>query len=332
MAVLFTFGIGENGTAKVRPDANGQLNIYADGCSNVLGMIDIGRIRSIPYMIYGPNTQQPPLRIPVRPSLVFNQISEPESHQCALERCVDLCRQLGVPVINHPENVMETARHKVAERLGDIPGAIVPRTILLEPRSPGDVLAAAEENGISFPFIFRTVGEHNGHNMELISDAGEIGKLHGFAFDGSRFFLIEFIDYAEENGLYRKHRIVAIDGEFFPHHSSFHELWKVHVLHNKGLEFMASRPDMGTHEENFFHLKDHLIPGAMPVLEEIYRQVGLDYFALDCHVREDGRVVVFEANASVNALEGAFESLKPYYDRIRDRMVRLISERSGETV
>lgn len=76
MSILFTFGTNDKGVASVLPDANGQPNIHVDGNCNVLGKINLGPVRPVPYMIYGPNAEQPPLGLPQRPSLIFNQISK----------------------------------------------------------------------------------------------------------------------------------------------------------------------------------------------------------------------------------------------------------------
>lgn len=330
MAVLFTFGADDQGTAMVRADANGQLNIYTTGNSNVLGMVNLDGLKSIPFMIYGPNSPQPPVRLPEKPSLVFNQISEPESHAFALDRCIELCNMLGCPVINHPREVKRFTREHVMQVLQGIPGLKAPVSVRCAPRSPDEVLETAEKNGIAYPFIFRTAGEHNGRNMVLVSGRDELDQLHAFPFDGRDFFIIEFVDYANPAGIYCKHRLVVIDRQIFPHHHSFHQQWKVHVSSGGGLEFMAAHPEHGTALENLRRLDEVLMPRALPVLQEIAQRINLDYFVMDCHIHDDGQVLLFEANANVNAMQNVLPGVQAYIDRITARMSAFIREKSGE--
>ncbi|NND45440.1 MAG: hypothetical protein HKN58_08955, partial [Xanthomonadales bacterium] len=277
MAILFTFGTNDLGLAEARPDARGQMNIHVDGSSGIISYVDLHNVRAIPYLLYGGNTPQPPLRLPVKPRLVFNQVADPDSHGIALGRCVELCDALGVPVINHPKRIQRTSREQVAQRLDGIPGVRIPRTLRCAPESPEDVFVLAAEAGIAQDFIFRTAGEHNGSNMVRIRGESELRKLHAFPFDGRDFYLIEFVDYSGDESVYRKHRICMIDGKPYPKHSSFHEHWKVHIGAGGGAEFVKEHPEFGTPAELLDELINELLPPARERLQEIDRRLGLDF-------------------------------------------------------
>lgn len=330
MAILFTFGISDTGTTQVRPDAQGNMNIYANGCCNVLGMIDLGRIEQIPYLLYGPNTQQPPMRLAAKPSLVFNQIAEPDSHSVALQRCVELCDSLEVPVINAPRKVQLNSRDQVSELLEGIEGVTVPRVYRVRPGSPSEVLALARKRQLDFPFIFRTTGQHNGDNMVRIDAPDQAEALHAFAFDGREHYLAEFVDYANEKGVYYKYRVVVINGEPYIQHASFNTHWIVHVLARGGLAFQRDHPELGIPSQLMKHAETELLPRFRGAVSTMWKRIGLDYFAIDCHINGDGRLLVFEANANLNALDNPQPDTGPFISRIRTALSELVTKRSGE--
>ena len=77
-------------------------------------------------------------------------------------------------------------------------------------------------------------------------------------------------------------------------------------------------------------LESTLIPKARKALEEIARRMELDYFGLDCCIDEDGKVLVFEANANMNMLFNIIPELEPRIDLIKDKLCAMMMARSGE--
>ena len=116
MTILFTFGVNDRGKASVKPDRKGRVNFHVDGNCNVLGNLDLGKTQGIPIMLFGPDVPQPPLDLSETPSLIFNQISDADSHSTSLSRCQQLCRNFdGVPVINHPIPVLLNSLEKLKD-------------------------------------------------------------------------------------------------------------------------------------------------------------------------------------------------------------------------
>ena len=155
MSILFTFGVNDRDTARIMPDSNGQPFFHVDGISRVMDRVDLEGVDVQMLLIYGPGAKQPLFNLSKRPSLIFNQISDADSHGTALRRCSELCRRVGVPVINHPEAVMQTARDSVHEALRDIPGITSPKTVRFNPRSTAEVIEAVEKEGMGFPVLVR---------------------------------------------------------------------------------------------------------------------------------------------------------------------------------
>jgi hypothetical protein len=325
--IIFTFGVNDRGIATVRPDRNGQLNFHADGNCNAMGNVDLGGQTAMPVLFYGPNAEQPSIDIPEKPSLIFNQISEADSHGTALRRCSDFCRRFAdVPVINHPDFIRDSSRDVVYGKLRDIPGVMMPRTIRCVPESPEHVAELVASEKLDLPVILRTVGDHNSQDMLRIDGYADLPKLHRFGFDGSEHFLIEFVDTADDRGLYTKYRILMVDGEPHARHVFFGPDWKVN---SKSYEYMKAHPEMGNGVQMLDELDTHALPKARPALKEIAERLKLDFFSIDCHVGGDGELVVFEANATTFALSDKMPELSHRVMNIRAAVRRMMDRRSG---
>lgn len=327
MAILCTFGINDKGVAAVRPDEQGQMRIHVDGSCNVLGVLDFGRVQAIPYLLYGPNAKQPPYSFPGKPSLIFNQISDADSHRVSLQRCMELCRHVGAPVINPPEAVLNTTRDQVASQLRDIPGVRVPQTLRVAPVTPGQVFDLIEAGGLNYPVIMRRTGEHNARSMVLITGHEDIDKLHVFPLDGRDFYLTEFVDFSDERGVYYKHRIVMVDGEPMPRHVFFNDDWKVN---SSCVKFMNAHPEYGAPGANLDELESQRLPKAENALKEIAKRLQLDYFGVDCQISPDGEVLLFEANANMNMMADILPEISHRIQAIKQRLGATVENRSGE--
>ncbi|NNE06309.1 MAG: hypothetical protein HKN15_11360 [Xanthomonadales bacterium] len=327
MAILCTFGINDKGVAAVRPDEQGQMRLHVDGSCNVLGILDFGRVQAVPYLLYGPNAKQPPYSFPGKPTLIFNQISDADSHPVALQRCEELCRHVGVPVINPPEAVLKTTRDQVAEYLHDIPGVRAPRTLRVAPASPAEVFDIIESEGLDYPVIQRRTGEHNARSMVLLHGRKDLDKLHVFPFDGRDFYLTEFVDFSDERGVFYKHRIVMVDGEPMPRHVFFNNDWKVN---SSCVGFMKAHPEFGTPAANLDALERERLPKASEALKEIANRLQLDYFGVDCQIAPDGEILLFEANANMNMMVDVLPEISDRIQAIKQRLGAMVENRSGE--
>jgi len=323
--IIFTFGVNDRGVADIRPDPNGQPHIHVDGSLSALGNIDLGNNKPLPLLLFGGRAEQPPLNIPQRPDLIFNQISNPDTHSIALERCVDVCRRFdGIPVINHPDAIKETARDAVYQKLHDIDGVRFPKTVRCVPESPEHVLELIESEGFKLPVIVRTAGEHNASNMVLVESSDHLEKLHTLAFDGSDFYIIEFIDCSDENGIFKKQRILIMDGKAYPRHVFFGPDW---LINSKAIDFMLENPQVG----DLLGLMDELderMPRLEPALNEISKRMKLDVFGIDCDILDDDTLVIYEANANMYTLRDTIPPLSPRVKIIQQQLRQLIERRS----
>jgi len=96
--------------------------------------------------------------------------------------------------------------------------------------------------------------------------------------------------------LFRKYRLIFVGDQILPYHLAIADAWKVHYYRTE----MVRHAWMRQEEEAF--LRD---PAAVfdsvhfEALRAIRAAVDLEFFGIDCGLDRDGRLVVFEVNASM---------------------------------
>lgn len=329
MTILFVSGVNDQSTMGMSLDAKGQLIYLMDGNCSIHNRLPLIRGADQPYLIFGKGVRQQLPEFQHKPSLIFNQISDADTHRGALQRCAQLCDHLGTPVLNQPRQVMQTGREKVSEKLQDIPGVIMPRTWRFQPRSPGDVTAFAAEQGALFPVIARVAGEHHGRNMVRVDGDADKDLLHALPFDGRDFYLSEFVDYRSGDGLYHKQRIVVIDGKPLLRHALYHDTWLVHA---SSRAFMLERESWEDDIARFDRLAAENLPALQPAIDTITERLQLEYFGIDCCLRPDGRMLIFEANANMNVLLSPNAATRYRVKAIEKSLYAMLAKYSGERV
>ncbi len=326
MTILFTKGINDRNQVEIMPKKNGQFDFKIDGSCNVMNHLGFDKAAVASVLLFGNQVRQPGFQLPETPSLIFNQISDPDSHRGALERCVQLCEQVPCPVINRPEKILATSRERVSEMLQGIPGVVMPQTIRCQPNSPADVFTQAEAADLKYPVIVRQAGAHGGKTSTLISGRDDLPKLDVYPFDGSEFYLTEFVDYKDRDGLYRKMRIVVVDGKPLFRHLLGDRRWMIHAA---SLNYMDEHPELFRQEQETFNgFETELAPGIQPAIDAIAERMGLEYFGIDCHIDEAGEMLVFEANANMNVFSNTRSRSTKEIGIIRQHLRRLIEHRA----
>lgn len=324
MSVLFINGFNDDSTAKMYPDADGGVSYQYDGCCGVYGYMDFGKNRVNSLTLFGDTFKHQKIRIPKKTSLVFNEISDPDSHHSTLKRCEELCWKLQLPVINHPTHILATTRDNTPIMLKDIPGLVVPATISITPASPEDVFTAIEEQGLALPVIVRAAGTHGGITSLLIRGREDYDKLHVYAFDGTKYYLTEFVDFASPDGLYRKNRIVVIDGVPVIRHHLVDKQW---MIHGHSRHFMTENKLLDEEAEMLRETFDkQILPVIRPVIDEITRRLQLEYYGIDCNIDEQGKMLIFEVNANMNVLSNKFRLYDGQLSKIRQQILQLIKK------
>jgi glutathione synthase/RimK-type ligase-like ATP-grasp enzyme len=231
------------------------------------------------------------VRLPRLP--MVNHIADPDLHGKSLVAAQELVRRIGLPCFNHPTRVLPTTRDEVARRLAGIAGVTAPATLRLAPKHPRDFAAAVLRAGLRYPVILRCVGTQGGQTQTLIRSEADWDEAFALPWGGGEVYVTEYAEYRDPDGLYRKARIFAIGGEFHLRHLAVSRHWKVH----------AATVDTAAAAEEDIAMADGgaaFLAPLRPRLEEIERRLGLDYFGIDCSVRPDGSLLLFEVNPTMS--------------------------------
>lgn len=299
--VLFLVGIDDSHEVKVRAIKPGGLDYVLQGSIDIYHDL---RHPELAQQVVTLGGMQPALPRVRKPDVIFNCITDADSSSQALKQAMQLIRTLQVPVvINRPVHVLKTRRDDVATALADIPGVIAPATIRIKPASHREILDAIE-NGPGFPAIIRRIGTHGGESMLLLHSRKDASLLEQVACDGSEYYLVRFVDFRDDDGVYRKLRLVIVENQVVARHLLASDHWNVHASTRDGL--MAKRPELLEQEASYLaNFYKDVLPGLAPRLAAIQQRLKLAYFSIDCAIRPNGDLLVFEANASGNALRQA---------------------------
>ena len=329
MAILFVSGVNDPSKIEVTLDEKGRIGYLLDGNCSVLHRMNLGGREFAEVLIFGKRVRQSAVEFERQPALIFNQIADPDTHRGALERCIELCAQLESPVINHPRKVIRSSRERVSVALQGIPGVTMPRTIRFQPRSPQEVVDRAIEESLRYPFLVRLAGLHGGVSMVRIDRGDDHSGLHALPFDGRDFYLAEFVDFQSPDGLYRKTRVVVVNGVPLVRHLLINTDWMVHASSG---DFMDRQPPLVAEARSVLADFDRSIrPEIEAATSAIAQRLGLDFFGIDCHIDEAGRMIVFEANANMNVFYNRRAMYEPCLDAIKKRLLAMIDERSGRS-
>ena len=258
--------------------------------------------------------------------VVFNMICNADDGKNILVHALDLVQRLDRPTINHPRLIMHTDREAVARRLADVPGCVVPRTLRVAGPALAEAALRGEFAGCHLPLLVRVAGTHGGDDFDMFENWDDIGDFVSMNRQAD-YYLIEYIDYRSHDDYFRKYRIIFIDGEIQPYHLAIHDDWKVHHFRTD----MANQAWMREEEERFLADMGTVFNAAnQDALRSIARVTGLDYGGVDCGIDRDGRIVVFEANASMlvhDEKDETFAYKNPYIAKIKSAFDAMLSRR-----
>jgi hypothetical protein len=201
------------------------------------------------------------------------------------------------PMLNPPHLVGNLDRDKLHRVLDGISGLEIPATAAVSRAQLLDLSRSAIAPrdlaaDLAFPAVVRPRGSHAGAGLARIDDRAALENY----LDGQQaqeFFISRFVDYSGDDGLYRKCRIIFVDGRPYACHMAIVDRWDVWYL-NAGMSLSA---DKRREEEMFMHTFDSdFARRHRTALSGIAGRIGLDYFAVDCAETGSGSLLVFEAD------------------------------------
>lgn len=246
--------------------------------------------------------------------VVFNSIAESETAGVYLERARRVIDRLAAPFLNAPERVLGVGRLRLPETLRGVDCAVPPVTA---------VERAQLERGelpFEYPAIVRPAGSHAGHDLERIASAEELAA-YAARTQAERYYVSPFVDYSGGDGLFRKYRIVFVDGVAYPVHLAISPNWMIHYYNAP----MAEHAWMREEEAAFLADLGSVFQGpSFEALGALAKAVGLEYFGIDCSLGRDGRLLVFEADPAMLVHTTDPVDLYPYKHEYIPRIFRAI--------
>jgi glutathione synthase/RimK-type ligase-like ATP-grasp enzyme len=251
-----------------------------------------------------------------RARLVLNLVTDPDINPIVLGHAHRYLKGYKGRVINRPDAVLGSTRDQQARLLAEIGGLIAPRTARFLGRL-NLAVAAIERTGLQFPAILRLVGTHGGQVLGLMRDREML--LEAIKADHA-YYLTEFVDSRIPGGLYQKIRVFYFGETPIVRHRLVSDRWNIHAADRARV--LATRPADIRFERALMEDGFVVLPNAVQeTLKKIRARVALDFFGIDFTTMPDGRVLMFEANATMSFFpiidKAPFDYAGPMVERAR---------------
>ena len=262
--------------------------------------------------------------------LVFNGIGDPDIAAPLAARLARFSARCERPMLNRPEAIGRTHRDKTSALLSPVDDVVVPGCVRIDarPTNAKDLASQIARSGISFPLLMRPLATHGGENLKLHASAASL--WHAIADLDAPCYLSSYCDFRSADGYYRKYRVIYVDREPYPYHLAISSRWMVHYF-SAGMIESPWKLD----EECRFLADPFAMLGkrASDAISAIGRELDLDYGGVDFALTPAGKVLVFEANATMlthrEARLGPLAHKNPYIDRIIEAFERMMQARMG---
>ena len=270
-------------------------------------------------------------KVPLPPhDIVFNSIGDADLCGEGLEAASRLIARTSRPVINPPARVLKTGRVANAERLRGLPDVIVPRML----RLPRRLLAASDGaeviagNGFTFPLLVRAPGFHTGRHFARVAVPAALAAAIA-DFPGDDVWVIEQLDARDGGGMFRKFRVMFVDGRLYPLHLAISPDWKVHYF---TADMAQSDANRRRDAEFLANMASVIGPRGMAALARINVTLGLDYGGIDFAVNGAGDILFFEANATMVVLPPSHDPKwvyrRPAFASVHSAVHTMLTDRS----
>ncbi|KIZ42324.1 MULTISPECIES: hypothetical protein [Rhodopseudomonas] len=244
-----------------------------------------------------------------------------EDSRGALAEIARLAPIWPAPLLNGPTKIRMLDRDTTPVLLAGIDGLEVPARIAL---TRAELAAVAQgthplaeiADGLDFPITARPRGARAGQGLCRIANRAALADYLAARAEDD-FVVQRFVDTASEDGLFRKYRLVVIDGQPYACHMAISEQWNAWYV----TAGMAQSPSKQLEEATFFYTFDfgfalrHRTP-----LTELITRIGLDYFTIDCAQDANGDLVVFEIGNTAVVHDMDSDEQLPYRSRQMNKL------------
>ncbi len=141
--------------------------------------------------------------------LAIVAICESDENQLTLAMLDSLMDDWPRPYINSPTSIARLTRDQIGRMFQHSPHLLANQAQRMTRQR---VLSKISSRDFEFPMVVRPVGSHAGKSFCKLDKPEELTSFVAQQ-PGDEFFLSSFIDYRSADGLYRKYRIIVIDGQ-----------------------------------------------------------------------------------------------------------------------
>jgi glutathione synthase/RimK-type ligase-like ATP-grasp enzyme len=316
------------------PCAAPRLRVLA-----LAGEMDIGGNTPIEFLLEGSDIELTtlyvvpgvPWQVPEHDVAIVTAPDDPRT-QTTLDEIERRTVDWPCKILNPPMQVRQLDRDRLCTLLRSIPGLEIPMTARIsrcELEALDEATASCRLEDGGFPLIVRPVCSHAGRGLALlVAPSGIAAYLAGRP--ESEFFISRFVDYASPDGLFRKYRLVCVDGRPYACHMAISEQWKIWYLNADMALSLAKRAEEACFMATF---DDEFATRHAGALREMIRRVGLDYLTVDCAETKTGELLVFEADntAIVHNMDPAklFPYKAPQMHKVFDAFAAMLYKRAG---
>lgn len=306
-------------------------DVHYEGNNDAWRLVDQMDCRWVRYHLAPGYFDQPRRYDLEEPDIVFNLISDVDQNPKTLNIAEQMTAPFRGKLINDPQQMRHTGRDEVARLLGDVPDLVVPRVLRLSNPTYADLCSTAENDGFSFPAIVRHPGTHSGSVLGVFDRVDDLQPV--LAAGDQDLILTEFRDFRSPDGFYRKMRLFFVGEQVIFRHLLFSQNWNVHARDRIGV--MADRPDLLREEQAAVNTGGaEVLEPVRHGLEAIQERMNLDYFGIDCALTSDGKLLIFEINATMNFFpfldDPRFTYLHTSFNHAKYAMNLLLQERLGQ--
>jgi tetratricopeptide (TPR) repeat protein len=220
---------------------------------------------------------------------------------------IEAVDSFGVPVVNHPNKVVQTIRDVSAKLLDNLPWVVVPKTMRFSSYGKkSEELVREIEDQYDYPLITRTLTAQRGIGMTKVDsrDALLAVLVSGFP---KEFFVTEFVDSRAGNKFFRKIRAAIVKDEIIIVRVDYDTHWNIHGRKSeKRVPFYLENLYLLDEEKRIcLNPEAGLGRSAVQSLRAVRDRIPMDVFGVDFDVDADGRMVFYEANATMNLFSTA---------------------------
>lgn len=250
-------------------------------------------------------------RIPP-PDVVINNCTNGELllREGSLRALGGLMDSFGVPVINHPSQIIHSTRDAAAKLVADIPEVCLPKTRRFSAagKTP-ETLARDIEDEFDYPLIVRSTVFQEGKGMFKLDSRDALLQQVSAGLP-EEFLATQFVDSRSDSRFFRKFRAAFVRDEMVLVRVDFDTGWNVHgrKSEERAAFYLANPHLLEIEKQCCADPEAALGRPVLQALRAIRERVPLDVFGVDFDVGLDGRLVFYEANATMNLLSTAHPS------------------------